>query len=127
MVELLNWPHPDSQTSGICKTNFEFVLQFDFLEERNITGFVTKGGDDGWVTAFTVKYSHDKQTWNPIMDVLQDERIFLGNFDSNSPQTNSFELPICARYIKIIPNRWHNKIQLRIEIQGCFKPYRKKH
>lgn len=100
-------------------------FQFDFLELRNITGIVTRGGEDGWVTAYTIQYAHDKQNWNPVLDDLHEEKTFLGNFDSNFPQVNNFEIPICARYIKIIPKSWYINIQLRVEIHGCFKPYRK--
>ncbi|XP_030749920.1 hemocytin [Sitophilus oryzae] len=99
-------------------------VQFDFLEPRDITGVVTKGGSDGWVTAYSVKYSHNELDWNPILDdETEKEKIFPGNFDENSPQVNNFALPINARYIKLIPLKWKNKIQLRVELHGCFKPY----
>ncbi|CAG9772868.1 unnamed protein product [Ceutorhynchus assimilis] len=99
-------------------------VQFDLLESRDITGIVTKGGKNGWVTLYTVKYSQNGKDWNPILDEkTQNEKTFLGNFDQNSPQVNNFMLPIHARYIKIVPQKWHDCIQLRVEIHGCFKPY----
>lgn len=101
------------------------MFQFDFLEPRNITGVVTRGGQNGWVTAYLIQYSHENKNWNPILNEQHEEKIFVGNFDSSFPQVNNFELPICARYIKLIPKKWHNNIQLRVEIHGCFKPYRK--
>lgn len=96
------------------------------MEPRNITGLETKGGPDGWVTAFTVKYSQDSKIWNPILDKkTKTEKIFLGNYDSDTPQTTNFELPINTRYVKVIPTKWNDNIQMRVEVHGCFEPYRK--
>lgn len=100
-------------------------IQFDFLEPRNITGIVTKGGPKGWVTSYKVKYSHNKKDWNVILDKYLKDNAFLGNFDEDTPQINNFNLPILTTYIQIIPLTWHNNIQLRVELHGCFKPYRK--
>ncbi|EFA10333.2 hemocytin [Tribolium castaneum] len=101
----------------------EFV-QFDFLEPRNVTGVETKGGPNGWVTAYTVQYSHDNKAWNPILDKkTMKEKTFLGNFDSNTPQINNFELPINARYVQLVPKKWNENIQMRVEMHGCFEPY----
>ncbi|RZC42307.1 hemocytin, partial [Asbolus verrucosus] len=101
----------------------EFI-QFDFLEPRNITGVETKGGPDGWVTAFTIQYSHDSKDWNPILNKKGTEKqIFMGNFDENTTQINNFDLPINTKYFKLIPTKWHNNIQMRVEVHGCFEPY----
>nr|CAI5832157.1 unnamed protein product [Callosobruchus analis] len=101
-------------------------LTFDFLEPRNITGLVTKGGDRGWVTAYKIEYSNNKVDWNPIVDEKKEPKIFLGNFNHNLPQTNNFELPISMRYLKLIPVKWNENIQMRVEIHGCYKPYHNK-
>lgn len=85
---------------------------------------MTKGGPNGWVTRFKVKYSQDDKDWNPILEKTN-EKMFLGNFDSDTPRFHNFDIPISAQYLKIIPLKWHNNIQMRIEPHGCFKPYRK--
>ncbi|GBM76178.1 hypothetical protein AVEN_138625-1, partial [Araneus ventricosus] len=43
-------------------------LQVDFLDEANVTGIITKGREDipQWVTAYTLSYSNDGETWNKI-------------------------------------------------------------
>lgn len=112
----------DSYWQPLTNSVTEWV-QFDFLEPRNITGFVTRGGNQGWVTAFNVKYSHNKKDWNPIMDDNQKEKVFLGNFNKDTPKINAFEMPINTRYVRLIPIKWHQNIQLRVEIHGCYKPY----
>lgn len=87
-----------------------------------LTGVVTKGGPNGWVTRFTIQYSPNDKDWNPIMEEGK-EKVFLGNFDGDTARTNDFAMPISTRYLKIIPIKWHNNIQMRIEPHGCFKPY----
>lgn len=94
------------------------------MEPRNITGLVTRGGKNGWVTAYKIQYSQDKEHWNPILDENMEDRIFVANYDNSSPHVNNFDLPICTQYVKIIPVKWQNNIQMRIEIRGCYKPYR---
>jgi von Willebrand factor len=113
----------DNSWQPLTNSPTEFV-QFDFLEPRNITGLEIKGGPNGWVTAFTLKYSQDNKAWNPILDKkTKKEQTFLGNYDADSPQLINFDLPINAKYVKLIPKKWHDNIQLRVEMHGCFEPY----
>lgn len=114
----------NSAWQPIANTPTEWI-KFNFVGPRNITGVVTQGGPKGWVTAYKVKYSHDDKNWNPILQDAQNEKIFLGNFDRNTPQTNHFKMPIQATYIQIIPVKWNKNIQMRVEPHGCFEPYRK--
>lgn len=102
----------------------EFVM-FDFMEGRNLTGVRTKGGQDGWVSAYNVKYSHDSFSWNPIIDDYGNERMFLANYDDDNEHTNYFKKPIQSQFLKIEPVKWKNNIQMRIEPIGCYLPYRK--
>lgn len=99
-------------------------IQFNFLEPRKITGLVTQGGPKGWVKTYKVSYSNDAIHWNPIVNERQDEILFFGNIDKDTPQTNYFNLPIQTTYLKVIPLKWDKNIQMRIEPHGCFEPYR---
>lgn len=100
-------------------------IQFNFMEPRNITGVVTQGGPKGWVKTYKVSYSSNGDQWNPIVDENQNAKVFLGNIDKNTPQTNYFYLPIQTTYLKVTPLKWEKNIQMRIEPHGCFEPYRK--
>lgn len=86
---------------------------------------VTKGGPKGWVTRFTIQYSPNGKDWNPILEQSGKEKVFLGNFDSDTPRMNTFSTPISAQYLKIIPIKWHDNVQMRVEPYGCFEPYRR--
>ena len=102
----------------------EFIV-FDFLDTRHLTGIKMKGGEYGWVVAYLVHFSHDNLFWNEVMDLSGKTKLFLANFDSESVKSNHFDFPINARYLKIVPTKWHETIELKVEPIGCFKPYRK--
>lgn len=102
----------------------EFII-FDFLDKRNLTGLVTKGGVHGYVTAFNVFYSVDRTFWSPVTDGDQTVRVFRGNADDKTSKVNYFKNFIQARYLKVIPTKWTNEIVMKVEPLGCFKPYRK--
>lgn len=102
----------------------EYIV-FDFLEPRNLTGVKTKGGSTGWVKAYNVLYSPDKFVWNRIYQKDGNEKLFLANFDSTTPKVNYFTHPINTRYLKIVPIKWHETMEMKIEPLGCFVPYKK--
>lgn len=46
-------------------------------------------------------------------------QIFPGNLDNNSHKKNMFEMPFLARFVRILPVAWHNRITMRVELLGC--------
>ena len=46
-------------------------------------------------------------------------QAFPGNKDGNNIVTNRFDTPIIARYIRINPTRWRDRISMRLELYGC--------
>ncbi|XP_067647324.1 hemocytin isoform X2 [Eurosta solidaginis] len=106
----------------VANTPNEYV-QFDFLAPRNVSGFITKGGPDGWVTSFKVMFSKNKLIWNKLLYFDGQPEQFRGNYDSNSEVVNHFRSPILTQYFKIVPSKWENNINMRIEPIGCFETY----
>ncbi|XP_037934058.1 hemocytin isoform X2 [Teleopsis dalmanni] len=121
LIDLLKLSSPVSW-KPVANTPNEYV-EFDFLEPRNISGFITKGGSDGWVSGFKVLFSKNKKIWNKVLAVDGTARIFPGNHDSDSEKTNFFKTPILTQYLKVVPAKWEKNINLRIEPLGCFHPY----
>lgn len=76
------------------------------------------------MSAYSVQYSSDGSNWNPILNENKIEKVFPANFDKKSDIINYFDLPIQAQYVKIIPTKWHENIQMRVEPIGCFLPYK---
>lgn len=118
----LKFSSPNGWQPNIDTPN-EFVL-FDFQLLRNVTGVKTKGGQNCWVSAFNVLYTQDFIIWNKLLNADgSGEQLFLGNFDAITEKANYFRLPIQARAIKIMPSKWHECIEMKIEPLGCFIPY----
>ncbi|CAL8266462.1 unnamed protein product [Lota lota] len=99
-------------------------LQVDLKREKKITGITTTGSTlreyTWYVSAYRVLYSIDGQKWfahregNSIQD-----KIFQGNTNYMHKVRNNFIPPIEARYLRINPTQWHNRITLKLELLGC--------
>ncbi|XP_055854171.1 hemocytin [Episyrphus balteatus] len=98
-------------------------LEFDFLEPRNISGLITKGGPEGWVSGFKAMYSQNGFVWNNVLTADGRPRIFIANHDRDTPQTNFFRFPIQTQMLKVVPLKWKKNINMRVEPLGCFSPY----
>eukprot|EP00095_Tigriopus_kingsejongensis_P005171 maker-scaffold237_size242172-snap-gene-1.26 protein:Tk05171 transcript:maker-scaffold237_size242172-snap-gene-1.26-mRNA-1 annotation:"Hemocytin" len=105
--------------------NTEYIT-VDFTDLRDLTGIQIAGGKEpsySWVEAFRVKFSQDGLQWNKILDAHGTEKVFLGNHDSTIVSLNYFERPIRARYLKLVPLKWHGSLHMRVEVLGCYEPY----
>ncbi|XP_010788507.1 lactadherin-like [Notothenia coriiceps] len=99
-------------------------LQVDLGATKKVTGVITQGAKDfgsiQFVTAFKVAYSNDGRSWTIVKDeTTKTHRIFPGNSDNNVHKKNIFEPSFYARYVRILPWDWHERITLRMELLGC--------
>ncbi|XP_024905523.1 lactadherin isoform X2 [Pteropus alecto] len=99
-------------------------LQIDLGSEKQVTGIITQGARDfghiQYVAAYRLAYSNNGVDWTEYSDPGTSEgKIFPGNLDNNSHKKNMFETPFQARYVRILPVAWHNRITLRVELLGC--------
>uniref|UniRef100_A0A8C2QWZ8 Milk fat globule EGF and factor V/VIII domain containing n=1 Tax=Capra hircus TaxID=9925 RepID=A0A8C2QWZ8_CAPHI len=99
-------------------------LQIDLGSQKRVTGIITQGARDfghiQYVAAYRVAYSDDGVTWTEYKDPeTSKSKIFPGNMDNNSHKKNIFEVPFQARFVRIQPVAWHNRITLRVELLGC--------
>lgn len=46
-------------------------------------------------------------------------QVFQGNFNFRDPVRNNFIPPIVARYVRVVPQMWHQRIALKVELIGC--------
>ena len=100
-------------------------FQLDLGQKRVISGIVTKGYDDSWVDRFKVQYSSDGISWNHIIGDFGDEKIFSGNYNGDDIKHNYFTVAVRARYLKLIPIKWHNNIGLKLDVVACDNVERK--
>ncbi|XP_048224896.1 lactadherin-like [Perognathus longimembris pacificus] len=99
-------------------------LQVDLGSQRQVTGIITQGARDfgyiQYVAAYKVAYSDNGKTWTEYREAgATESKIFLGNSDNYSHKKNMFEKPFMARYVRVLPVSWHNRITLRLELLGC--------
>ena len=46
-------------------------------------------------------------------------QVLVGNKDNDSVVSNRLNQSITARFLRILPTKWNNRISLRMEIYGC--------
>ncbi|XP_043533182.1 lactadherin-like isoform X4 [Chiloscyllium plagiosum] len=99
-------------------------LQIDLLIPKKITGIITQGAKDfgvaQYVESFKVAFSDDGQSWTIYQDsITRKDKVFQGNYDNYSHKKNIFDPPIYAQFVRILPQTWHERITLRVELLGC--------
>nr|XP_060611162.1 lactadherin isoform X2 [Anolis sagrei ordinatus] len=99
-------------------------LQIDLETQKKVAGIVTQGARDfghiQYVAAYKVAYSDDGKYWTLYKDSKTNgTKIFEGNSDNYSHKKNVFDVPFYARFVRILPESWHNRITLRVELLGC--------
>ncbi|KAL9824855.1 discoidin, CUB and LCCL domain-containing protein 1-like isoform 3-T3 [Geothlypis trichas] len=98
-------------------------LELDLGTRRNVTGIITKGSSeqhDYYVTSYHVSSSRDRKNWRPYRGSSgQEDKVFEGNADSHGEVSNAFIPPIVARYIRVTPQSWHQRVALKVALLGC--------
>ncbi|XP_075817870.1 discoidin, CUB and LCCL domain-containing protein 2 isoform X3 [Microtus pennsylvanicus] len=99
-------------------------LQIDLNKEKKVTGIVTTGSTmvehNYYVSAYRVLYSDDGQKWTVYREPgVEQDKIFQGNKDYDKDVRNNFLPPIIARFIRVNPVQWQQKIALKVELLGC--------
>ncbi|XP_031566433.1 lactadherin-like [Actinia tenebrosa] len=98
-------------------------LQIDFKKKMRLTKIASQGRSNSnqWVTKYSLKYSDDGSTWeNYGSDSYIKE--FDANNDVSTVVTHTLEVPIDARYIRIIVVGYNSWPAIRMELYGCTYP-----
>ncbi|GCB65858.1 hypothetical protein scyTo_0011924 [Scyliorhinus torazame] len=99
-------------------------LQIDLLMPKKVTGIITQGAKDfgvaQYVESFKIAYSDDRESWSIYQDdITRTDKVFQGNYDNYSHKRNIFDPPFYAQFVRILPQTWHERITLRVELLGC--------
>ncbi|XP_028582470.2 discoidin, CUB and LCCL domain-containing protein 2 isoform X1 [Podarcis muralis] len=106
-------------------TNDEYQwLQIDLNKEQRITGIITTGSTLAeyhyYVSAYRILYRNDGQKWTVYKEPgVERDKVFQGNTGYYQEVRNNFIPPIIARFIRINPLKWHQKIAMKVELLGC--------
>lgn len=90
-----------------------------------MTGVRVQGdpASQSWVTKLIVKFSNDGQRWTPYYQSFAVEpKVFQGNMDKDNVASAFFDREVTAKYLRIVPQEWHNRIALRFEVLECPTP-----
>ncbi|KAK2514067.1 hypothetical protein Q9233_015180 [Columba guinea] len=121
--ELRGWAPPDDAYPALLSE--PPFLQLDLLEPTNVTGVVVQGAgsSDAFVTAFLLQFSTDGSHWHGYREVAAGgqpkAKIFQGNRDAGTPAVRLLGRMVQARHVRILPQDFHNRIVLRVELLGC--------
>ncbi|KAM5179444.1 discoidin, CUB and LCCL domain-containing protein 2 isoform 2-T3 [Mantella aurantiaca] len=99
-------------------------LQIDLNKPTKVTGIITTGSTvskyNYYVSSYKIEHSEDGLRWIVYKDPNTDrDKIFQGNSDYYQEVRNNFIPPIVARFVKIRPTGWHQKIAVKVELLGC--------
>ncbi|CAL4184396.1 unnamed protein product, partial [Meganyctiphanes norvegica] len=103
------------------KNDYDQYIMVTFPKRRKVTKLATQGKQNTreFVSEFWVQFSDDGDYWTTYRDLVGNPKAYAGNKDGNNVVTNTFETPIIARYVRIKPTRWRDRISLRMELYGC--------
>uniref|UniRef100_A0A8D0H5P7 Discoidin, CUB and LCCL domain containing 2 n=1 Tax=Sphenodon punctatus TaxID=8508 RepID=A0A8D0H5P7_SPHPU len=109
---------------GALTTDEYQWLQIDLNKEKRITGIITTGSTLAeyyyYVSAYRILYSDDAQKWTVYREPGIDyDKIFQGNTEYYQEARNNFIPPIVARFVRVNPLKWHQKIAMKVELLGC--------
>ncbi|KAH0622256.1 hypothetical protein JD844_024396, partial [Phrynosoma platyrhinos] len=98
---------------------FLFFSFFLFLQGIRTTGS-TMLSFNYYVKTFIVNYKNNNSKWRAYKGILSnEEKVFKANSNHGDIVRNNFIPPIVARYVRIIPQSWHKRIALKVELLGC--------
>ncbi|XP_060073558.1 hemicentin-1-like [Ylistrum balloti] len=105
-------------------------LQLEFPQLAIVTEIVTQGRSSTdcctqrqWVTQYKLLFSKDGRHWHKYREIKTgDTKIFEGNRDHDTKCKHELPVPVVARFLRINPVAWNEKISLRVEVFGCTVP-----
>ncbi|KAM5262565.1 discoidin, CUB and LCCL domain-containing protein 1 [Ctenodactylus gundi] len=99
-------------------------LEIDLGEKKKITGIRTTGSTQSnfnfYVKSFMMNFKNNNSKWKTYKGIVNnEEKVFQGNSNFRDPVRNNFIPPIVARYVRVVPQTWHQRIALKVELMGC--------
>ncbi|XP_060046541.1 discoidin, CUB and LCCL domain-containing protein 1 isoform X3 [Erinaceus europaeus] len=80
----------------------------------------TQSNFNFYVKSFVINFKNNNSKWRTYKGIVNnEEKVFQGNSNFRDPVRNNFIPPIIARYVRIVPQTWHQRIALKVELIGC--------
>uniref|UniRef100_A0A8C4WA10 EGF like repeats and discoidin domains 3 n=1 Tax=Gopherus evgoodei TaxID=1825980 RepID=A0A8C4WA10_9SAUR len=99
-------------------------IQINLQRKMRVTGVITQGakriGSPEYIKSYKIAYSNDGKSWLTYkVKGTNEDMVFHGNVDNNTPYANSFTPPIKSQYIRLYPQVCRRHCTLRMELLGC--------
>uniref|UniRef100_A0A5F9CD35 EGF like repeats and discoidin domains 3 n=1 Tax=Oryctolagus cuniculus TaxID=9986 RepID=A0A5F9CD35_RABIT len=99
-------------------------IQINLQRKMRVTGVITQGakriGSPEYIKSYKIAYSNDGKSWAMYkVKGTNEDVVFRGNVDNNTPYANSFTPPIKAQYVRLYPQVCRRHCTLRMELLGC--------
>ncbi|XP_035695921.1 uncharacterized protein LOC118429529 [Branchiostoma floridae] len=96
-------------------------LQVDLGQESRVYGVITQGRPDyaQWTMTYKLSFSTDGEAWATYAGTDGSDKVFPGNSNKNSPIYQYVDPPVAARYVRFLPQTYHGRPAMRVEILGC--------
>uniref|UniRef100_A0A1A7YPA9 Milk fat globule-EGF factor 8 protein n=1 Tax=Iconisemion striatum TaxID=60296 RepID=A0A1A7YPA9_9TELE len=99
-------------------------IEINMQRKMRFTGIITQGasriGTAEFIKVFKVASSLDGKTYTMYRkEGDRKDQIFMANVDNDGTRTSTFDPPIIAQYIRIIPVVCRKACTLRMELVGC--------
>lgn len=114
-----SWDSADSSQNP----EYREWLEIDLGEKKKITGIRTTGSTQSnfnfYVKSFVINFKNNSK-WKTYKGIInKEEKVFQGNSNFRDPVQNNFIPPIVARYVRVVPRKWHQRIAMKVELFGC--------
>ncbi|KAG8444624.1 hypothetical protein GDO86_009691, partial [Hymenochirus boettgeri] len=124
--ERAQYNNPGASWASNHQSNREY-LEIDLGEKRKITGIVTAGSTlpnfNFYVKSYVISFRRDGPKWKSYKGAVNNEEKRLeGNTNYRDKVRNNFIPPVVARYLRIVPQSWNERIALKVELTGCRLP-----
>ncbi|XP_022697200.1 neurexin-4-like [Varroa jacobsoni] len=108
-----------SWTAGV--SDFGQFIEVDMKEMKRVHYVETLGKQytSEFVQEFRIYFGNNGGDYQEYKDRDGNTKLFDANRDGDSPVINYFDIPIIARYIRLNPTRWRDRISMRVELVGC--------
>ncbi|XP_015413272.1 PREDICTED: discoidin, CUB and LCCL domain-containing protein 1 [Myotis davidii] len=115
---------PSWSLGNSSKNRKQEWLEIDLGEEKEITGIRTTESThpnfNFYIKSFMMNVKNNNSKWKTYKGIVNNEKkVFRGNFNFRDPVVNNFIPPIVARHLRVIPEMWHQRIALKVELIGC--------
>ncbi|KAF6207362.1 hypothetical protein GE061_018603 [Apolygus lucorum] len=124
-VSVTEWRRVSTIQGGKAWTasdsDFDQALIVDLGSTVKVTAIETQGRPHSseYTMEYSIGYGFDGYDFAMYKEPGGDTKMFKGNINGNDVRRNTFEVPIIARWIKVNPTRWRDRISLRLELYGC--------